>query len=342
MRRSLSEVGERPAKRRCRGTIVALLIWGTSATIALRPGRAAGQDTELANECCLTLLRPTGARAVGLGGALGARPSADGVFVNPGLLGPLEADQFLIYNASTSLEDSNTFSLIFATGVGTFGLSYRHNDFGESDVTIDPDAPPTGTIAVLEHVLIATYATHLAGGLSAGLSYTLFQFRQDCRGACQDFAFTATTHLLDVGAHLEPPAVQGLRLGASLTSLGFPLQVVNEEQASPPPTRLRVAAAYEVLQHTRIDSIAEVWLSLDVVERVRSPGSPIVNMGAELALDQTLFVWAGYGGGTGTAGGAGIGVGLRYDRFDIGVAKSFVSSEFDESDPFQITFGVRF
>lgn len=305
------------------------------------PGHAEAQ-TELSDECCVTLLRATGARALSLGDAIAARPSPDGLFVNPALLGPLTHDQLLVHSANTSLEQSNTFTLILATGVGVFALSYRLNDFGETETTGEVPGSPTGSIALFEHTLVATYGTTIAAGLSAGVSYKLFQFRLDCRGFCGTEGFAATTHMLDLGAHFRPAALPSLQLGASLLHVGFPLQVVNEAQASPPPSRLRIGAAYEVLRHTHLDSIADLHVSLDVVERPTNPGSPDVNVGAELSLEETLFVRIGYGGGAGAAGGAGVGVGLRYDRFDLAVAKSFVSSALDDSDPFQVSFAIRF
>lgn len=304
------------------------------------PARA---QTALAKECCVSLLRPTGARALSVGDAVTAKPTADALFANPSLLGPLIDDQFLVHNASTSIEDSNTFTLLLATSVGSFALSYRLNDFGDSETTSEtPGGPATGSIALSEHTLVATYGTRIGAGFSAGVSYKLFQFRLDCRGFCGTEPFAATTHMLDLGAHWAAPLVPGLELGASLVNVGFPLQVINEAQASPPPVRLRVGAAYEALQHTTLDSIARLWVSVDAVQNVASPGLPTLNVGAELSLDETLFVRGGYGGGSGTAGGAGLGVGLRYDRFDLAVAKSFSSSPLETGDPFQVTFGIRF
>jgi hypothetical protein len=299
--------------------------------------------TALAKACCVSLLDPTGARALSLGDAVTARPAADALFANPSLLGPLVDDQFLVHNASTSIADLNTFTLLLATSVGSFALSYRLNDFGEIATTGEtPGGPETGSSAFTEHSLIATYGTRIGAGFSAGVSYKLFQLRLDCRGFCGTEPFAATTHMLDLGAHWAAPPIPGLELGASLVNVGFPLQVINEAQASPPPARLRVGAAYEVLQHSQLDSIARLRVSVDAVQNVASPGLPTLNAGAELSLDETLFVRAGYGGGAGAAGGAGLGVGLRYDRFDLAVAKSFSSSPLETGDPFQVSFGIRF
>jgi hypothetical protein len=268
-----------------------------------------------------------------------ARVSPDGLFVNPALLGPISVGEFLVHSYNTDVDDSNTFTLLIATRMGAFALSYGLNELGSFENT-DPSGQVIGSTDVLEHVLFATYATQIAAGLSAGVSYKLFQFRLECNGFCGTEPFSATTHMIDVGAHLRPAAVPGLELGASLAHLGFPLQVINEAQAEAPPARLRIGAAYEVLHHMRQDSTVRLWLSMDVVNRIRSLEAPLVNVGFELSLEETLFVRAGHGGGS--LGGPGVGVGLRYNRFDLSVAKSFESTTLEESDPFQITFGVRF
>ena len=41
--------------------------------------------------------------------------------------------------------------------------------------------------------------------------------------------------------------------------------------------------------------------------------------------------------------GAAVGLELRYDRFDIGVSRSFVNSALEgDSEPFQISLGLNF
>jgi hypothetical protein len=80
----------------------------------------------------------------------------------------------------------------------------------------------------------------------------------------------------------------------------------------------------------------------DVVDPARRPGEPLGNIGLELSFQETLFLRGGYGGSSGFAGGGAVGVGLRYNRFDVAVAKSFVSSPLDDSEPVQVTFGIRF
>jgi len=295
-----------------------------------------------ATECCLPLLFTVGARALGLGDAVTARTSPGSLFANPATLADVTDDEFLVHNTRTSLEQSNTFTLLIRSEVaGTFALSYRLVDHGEQDAR-DPNGNPTGRIGVFEQILTASYATRVTTGINAGINYKLYQFRQDCRGFCGIEGFSATTHGIDAGVQVRPSAIESLELGASIVHLGFPLQVINADQASPMPTRIRVGGAYEVAHHFTADTAVVAWLVLDVIASPRDASQSLANVGAELSLDRTLFLWMGYAGGSGLTGGASVGVGLVYDRFDVGVSKSFLSSPIDDSEPIQFTFGIRF
>lgn len=315
--------------------IVWLALSGATST-------AVAQSSTGTAECCPELLFRIGARALALGDAITARSDASSLFINPALIASVDSDQFLVHNSSSSLDKSNTFTILIRSQViGSLAASYRLVDYGEQPYTIDPNQPPIGNLRVLAHVLTATYATEVVAGLAAGVSYKLFQFRNDCSGNCQEVELTATTHSLDVGMQFVPRRLPSLNLGASLVHAGFPLQFRNAEQADPPPVRARVGVAYEVAHHFRGDSTVAWWISADLVTSPRN-GDVHVNAGAELSLDQTLFLYLGYGGGPGVTGGAAAGAGLRYDRFDIRIAKSFTASPLDESGPVQITFAIRF
>jgi hypothetical protein len=152
----------------------------------------------------------------------------------------------------------------------------------------------------------------------------------------------ATTHLVDAGVQYTPSFIRNLELGASVLHLGFPLQVKNAEQAAPTPSRLRLAASHEVLRYVHPDSALQLWIGADVLVPFLEPGSTTLHAGAEMSLDDTIFLWAGYGGGEGLLGGAGIGLGIEYDRFSLGVARSFVQTPIEGSEPFQLSFGISF
>jgi hypothetical protein len=302
---------------------------------------AAQEDAVPASECCLPILLPIGARPVALGQALTARAGRDGIFINPAGLVVINDDEFVVHR-STMAEDAQltTFGLIIHSAVaGVFALTYRLIDFGESEIT-DEFGNVIGTSGFIDQMVIASFGTRVAAGWSAGISYKLYDFRDQCEGICGD-RFSGTTHLLDAG--VEYRRGPHLILGGALTNAGLALQVRNAAQADPTPTRVRVGAAYEVGHHLQQDTSVQVWAQFDVVERLRDPGAPALNVGAEVILDETIFLRAGHSSaGNGiTSGGTGLGVGLRYQRFDIAVSKTFSTTAL-ESDPVQISFGVRF
>ena len=305
---------------------------------------AAGQTVSV-QECCLPLLVPYTARAVSLGETLTSRRSTDGLFYNPASLLGNGRNQFIIHHQETFEGQNNAFTILVNAGIaGAFGLTYVLVDQGEEEAFVSGPVP-SGTIAFRHHQLIATYATSVTGGLRAGVSLKLYNFSVTCSGLCGPGALSSTAHMIDLGAQYQPGMVRGLELGLSLMHLGFPLQVVNAEQADETPARVRFGAAYEIGRLLQSDSTISVSVTGDVVDRIRAPGSPILGAGVEVSFDQSIFLRAGYSGaGDGLAkGGAGIGIGIRYERFTVGVAKSFKRSELEtEGEPFFISFGIAF
>ena len=304
---------------------------------------AAQEDPVPASECCLPLLLPIGARPVALGQAITARAGRDGVFINPAGLVAVNADEVIVHRSSMAEEAQlTTFGLIIHSAVaGVFAVTYRLIDFGETENT-DDQGNPIGTSSFIDQVLIATYATRISRSWSAGLSYKLYDFRDQCEGVCGE-RFSGTTHMLDGGLEFRPARLPHLILGGSIVHAGLALQVKNAAQADPTPARLRLGAAYEVGHHLQKDSTIQVWAHADIVSRIRDAGAPALNVGAEVILDQTIFLRAGHASASNgiTSGGTGLGVGLRYQRFDIAVSKTFSTTAL-ESDPVQISFGVRF
>jgi hypothetical protein len=304
---------------------------------------AAQEDPVPASECCLPMLFPIGARPVSMGQALAARAGRDGVFINPAGLADVDVSEVVVHR-STMAEDAQltTFGLIVHSSVaGVFALTYRLIDFGETENT-DEQGNPIGTSGFIDQVLIASYATRISAAWRAGVSYKLYDFRDQCKGVCGE-RFSGTTHMLDAGLEFRPARLPALILGASLVHAGLALQVKNAAQADPTPARLRAGGAYEVGHHLQKDTTIQVWAHADVVGRIRDAGSPAINVGAEVILDRTIFLRAGHASASNgiTSGGTGLGVGLRYQRFDIAVSKTFSTTAL-ESDPVQISFGARF
>jgi hypothetical protein len=128
--------------------------------------------------------------------------------------------------------------------------------------------------------------------------------------------------------------------------VGPDLQFINVEQADPMPTRLRAAASYEMLHHFLDREDMAIWTTVEMEDRLKELGSPVLYFGTEFSAGETdqVFLRAGYGQvQTGQPAGTAVGIGLRYQQFEIGIGKSLSGGSLaGESEPVHVTFGVRF
>ena len=303
---------------------------------------ATGEPT--ATECCLQLLVPVGARASALGGAMTAVTGAEAVFRNPAGLAAVEDGRFVIHHSDDTTVDVqvDAFSLLLNPYSTTVGLSYQLFDRGEIE-TRDGSGQLTGELRLRDHLVVASFAVPLGGGLSAGLNYKVFQQRIDCTGLCGSEENVATTQAADMGLHYRPAWHPAIQFGLAVVNAGLSLQVVNVEQSDRFPARVHVGVVYDVLAGTATDSLIGLRIAVDAADQLAEPGSPVPSLGLELDVQKAVFVRAGYTPGEGLGTGAAVGIELRYDRFDIGVSRSFSNSllEADE-EPFQVSLGIHF
>lgn len=321
--------------------LLVALAAGFGGAVALPAGVAAQEDAVPGVECCSDMLYPVGARAVAMGQAAVARPGTEAMFINPAGLTDMRATQLVAHRSSAADGSMNTFSFIVRSRVGAvFGLTYTAYDYGEIEQT--EEGAPTGRIVLFNQVLVASFATTLSQRWSAGLNYRLYHLGVTCEPACEEET-SGTTSMLDAGVRYSPKWLNTLILGGSLMHAGFPLQVNNAEQADFTPARLRIGAAYNASRLVTRDSSVAVWVHADVVQRVRDTGAPAVNFGVEVSLDDVIFFRAGHASTAEgiTSGGNGAGIGVKYQRFDVSVAKSVGSSGLF-GDPVYVSFGVTF
>jgi hypothetical protein len=318
-----------------------LLALGLTALLLLPlASPAAGQDEEgSARDCCLLLLVPVGARASALGGAVTARSGADAMFRNPAGLAAVQGTALLLHHADRTVVDVNAFSVVTGRGRVAGGVSYQLFDFGSQFMT-DETGQTIGELTYRDHLLVASVGAGIGLGMALGASYRFFQSRIDCRGACGGAEQATMFHALDLGYRYAPGWHTALQFGVSLVNL--PLTGRGDDGTGQFPARMHVGAAYDVLRLVRDDDVVALRVALDVQDEVRRPGAMVPSAGLELDVQQTIFLRAGYTLGEGLASGAAVGVELRYDRFDIGVSRSFVSTSFQDEEPFQVSFGVNF
>jgi len=111
-------------------------------------------------------------------------------------------------------------------------------DYGDLDRT-DINGNTIARIAPRNFEFLASYATNLTASVAFGINYKLVQFRVDCSGDCRELSRgNGVTHGLDLGGQFSVGPGGPLRIGVALRNIGFRLQVNNQAQADPLPTRL--------------------------------------------------------------------------------------------------------
>lgn len=316
------------------------------AALVLAGHAAAQQRDPSSTEGALFLLLPVGAQGVSLGRAMTAIQSPEGAFWNPAGLAGIDGSRAVLFRGDHAVGTATAVSLLASRpGLGTLGWSYLLLDIGDQDVT-DRDGNVLGTVSVRNHLGILSAAARLLDGLDAGVNLKIVQFRLSCRGICLDAGTTATTYAFDAGVQVAPSPGLPLRFGAMVAHIGPRLQVLNAEQADPLPARVRVGAAYDVLSPLLEREDVRGWISLEVQDRLRDPGSLSVYVGSEVVAGSTdaLYLRTGYVvGDLDQEGGARVGLGLRYERFDLAIAKSLaVSTLTGETEPVHVSFAIIF
>ena len=298
------------------------------------------------SEGALFLLLPVGAEAVSLGRAMTASTSAESAFWNPAGLSSLTQSELLVMRGDPLAGKSTAVSwLISRQPLGVLGFSYHLLDGGEQAL-VDDQQNVRGTISIRSHIGIVSVATHLASWLDVGLNMKIVRFNLNCRGQCDDAGVQASGWAGDVGFQSQPFADVPLRFGAMLAHFGPKFQVVNAEQADPLPTRIRLSAAYDVLQYFSPAADLALWIRVEVEDRWRRPGeSRSFYVGTELVAGSTdvIFLRASRASGEiNQTAEIAFGLGLRYEGFELALARSFTSSIVEDSEPVYVSFGIRF
>ena len=303
-------------------------------------GRASAQSSD---EGAPFLLLPVGANAAAMGRAVTALPGQESAYWNPAGLASLGSSRVLVGRTDIAAGRSTSVSTLLARpGVGALGVSYVLRDEGEQDNT-DAYDNLLGRVNFRDHLFILSAAATAASGLDVGVNFKVVQARRSCRGNCTDVGSSSTGYAVDVGAQWSPHAGAPLRVGAMLAHLGPRFQLENASQADPLPTRVRVGVAYDLLRPLARPDLAG-WVSVEVEDRPGYRGGTHFLVGSELAAGgaQAVFVRIGYAGDGDLPGGARAGLGLRWNGYDLSVAKSLTASSLDAAEPLSVSFSVAF
>src|SRR5438093_12848773 len=285
-----------PAGWRAAGQSLALLFLLT----ARPPARLPAQEAPL-NAGALFLVFPVGAQAVGMGQtAIAASGRGDAAFWNPAGLATLSDDEFALHSASLVAGRSNVLGAYFPSrGIGVIAGAVYLVDYGDLDRT-DINGNTIARIAPRNFEFLASYATNLTGSFVFGINYKLVQFRVDCSGDCRDFpAGTGATHAVDVGGQFTVGPGGPLRIGIVLRNVGFRLQVNNQAQADPLPTRLAVGALYDMrlrpVTGGSLEQAFDVKLAADVDSPWGQAGQSETRIGLDIGYQKLVRVRAGHG-----------------------------------------------
>jgi len=310
--------------------------------------RMDAQDVPL-NAGALFLVFPVGAQAVGMGQtATAAAGRGEAAFWNPAGLATLTDDEFALHSASLVAGRSNVLGAYFPSrGIGVIGGAVYLVDYGDLERT-DQNGNTIARIAPRNFEFLASYATNLTGSFVFGISYKLVQFRVDCSGDCRDFpAGTGATHALDLGGQFTVGPGGPLRVGVALRNIGFRLQVQNQAQADPLPTRLAVGAQYEVRLRPAtgrgLDQAFDVKFAADVDSPWGQVGQSETRLGVDVGYQRMVRVRAGYAFVQDGLSGPSVGLGIESGSLGVDLARAFLTgSDLQADSPTFFSFRVTF
>jgi hypothetical protein len=151
----------------------------------------------------------------------------------------------------------------------------------------------------------------------------VLQFRVDCSGVCPpSSSFVATTSALDFGAQFPLGNLAPATLGVAVRNVGPRLQVNDNPQSDPLPTRLQIGATYRLGLVERYAKDTRLDLSGDLIDQVRL-SDPSARVGADLTFQKKLHARLGYVFDGSEAGGPSIGLGLASGGLVVDIARLF-------------------
>jgi hypothetical protein len=231
-------------------------------------------------------------------------------------------------------------AVVPVAALGTFTAGVYLVDYGDLDVTTGGNVP-VGRISPRNVALYAGYATDLLTGLAAGITYKLVQFRVDCSGSCANVpTAVGTTHAVDLGVQWQHAGRMPVSVGVAIRHLGFKLQVNNQAQADPLPTRLVVGVRWDVVPMAVGAERFDVRVLADV-EGVMGQGAmePVPLVGVESGVGDLLRVRAGYAFVDAASRGPSLGLGLSFGKASFDIGKTFYAADaIGEQEPVHLSF----
>ncbi len=307
---------------RCKAVLALVLLTGPSTLEA---------QGSVGSEGGAFLLRPVGARAVGLGQAVVARrDGSEGMWWNPAALAGATRREMSIHHSQDFFATGDALTLIVPSTLGVFAIAADLQNYGEQENTTDPNVPPTGTVLTRSFVLAASYAASIRDRAATGVAFKVVQMRVDCTGPCDFPNEVAQTFAIDAGAQLELGGSRRVVLGASVRNMGLALQVQDSQEADPLPTRVQVGFLYRYPMPERYATDAELNVSVDLTDGLHID-KPLPRIGAEFVWQKRAFVRGGYvfDSAESEAGGPTLGLGFSRNNLVLDLARVFTGFSAD-------------
>lgn len=299
-----------------------------AALLAATATPAAAQSS---GEGAIFLLRPVGARSVGVGQSSSARrDGVEAAWINPAAVAGLRNREVALFYSQDFFATANAVAIAFPSVLGgTIVAAGEVQDFGAQEVTGEPGSPPQGTLLPRALIVTGSYASRLTRVLRVGVALKLVQLRLDCTGACNIGREVAQTHALDGGAQWDLLANGGATLAVSVRHVGRSLRAGQDERDRL-PTRFQVGVAMRYPIPERYRDILFGTLSADLVQATHNDARQL-RLGADLSWEGRAFIRAGYVFATTVdeTGGPSLGLGILSGNLQVDIARVFTGFSTD-------------
>jgi hypothetical protein len=305
----------RPFRTRTAGVLrLALALCGIAATVPAQSG--------VAREGAIFLLLPLGAGQSASGQSV-ANPeaSSEQLFWNPAGAARIAAREIAFHHGSYFVGPLNAVAIVLPFDrAGILGFTVGILDYGSQET--GDISGQAGTISQQSYVLSASYATPLGPRASFGVTYKLAKFVGNCSGLCPPVAvFDVSSSAVDLGVQYRVDGRGDFVAGVAVRHAGLRLQVNDEAQADPLPTRIQGGVSYRMRWlEPSVDS-AKVRVSVDLIDRLLAPGDAAIRAGGTLTWRERVILRTGYVAGSGEGTGASVGFGVRSGRVNVDLGR---------------------
>lgn len=305
-----------------------------SAALLLALG-AAFPAARAQSDTALFLLLPVGARTLGQGQAtVASETGTEAVWANPASLARLTTRETAIHHSTTLAVTGDAITFVApARALGVVGISVNIYNFGDQQVTEDPNQPPVGLLLPRNIVYAVTWARGLGSHLNAGINYKLVQARIDCTGQCGDIGIgSGTASAFDIGAQYRPTGNVPLTLGVAVRNVGGDLRATPDEPPAKLPRRVQIGASYRLrfIDSYLADMDVRVAGEMDSAPTFEEPG---LRFGTAIVYQNRVHLRAGWGTADTESSGPSVGFGVTAGKLSFDIARTFEGLSADAGEP---------